>query len=130
MIIDGDLTCMHEIDEWIDDAQKKELHAGITCKQEKYITSLLISKIVVHKSIAIFEKLREFVVIGNAKEFFATDRYIFRGLDNKWEPECKHSEKALKVSLPRFLCCRRRKARLLIVDRIPSVLREYNGRYR
>ena len=24
MIIDGDLTCMHEIDEWIDDAQKKD----------------------------------------------------------------------------------------------------------
>ena len=79
-------------------------------------------------AIAIFEKLRDFVVLGNAKEFFATDRYMFGGLITR--AECKHSKKLFKASVPRFHCCRRRKARLLIVDQILFALREYYGRHR
>ena len=63
-------------------------------------------------AIAIFEKLREFVMLGDVKEFFATDLYVF----GKVALECKHDEEDFTASLPRFICCRRRKARLLVVD--------------
>ena len=74
-------------------------------------------------AIKIYEKLREFILLGNVKEFFATDRFIFRGE----EQSCKHSKAAFTVILPRFHCCRVRKARLLIVDQILSVLREFQS---
>ena len=79
-------------------------------------------------AIAIYEKLRQFVMLGNVKEFFATDRYVFRGL-HKSEAACVHDQEDFTASLPRFVCCRRRKARLLIIDEILCVLRESYERY-
>ena len=75
-------------------------------------------------AIAIFEKLREFVVLGNVKEFFATEKYVFKGLYRYSYLECQHSKDSFEVALPKLICCRRRKARLLMVDQILSVLHE------
>ena len=82
-------------------------------------------------AIAIYTKLRELVILGDAKEFFATERYIFKS----WEKyasdrvECEHNEEDYIVALPRFFCCRVRKARLLMVDQILHVLREWQRKH-
>ena len=83
-------------------------------------------------AIAIFDKLREFILMGNIKEFFATYEYIF--IDNEGEQECVHSEADFNVALPRFHCCRVRKARFLMVDQILKVLnlsqKNYYAKYK
>ena len=81
-------------------------------------------------AIAIFEKLRDFVIQGDVIEFFDTKRCVFR--HNKMDykiPECKHKVCDFTKPLPRFRCCRIRKARLMIVDQILRVLRNSQSRY-
>ena len=78
-------------------------------------------------AIATFEKLREFVMLGNVKQFFSQDQYIFEGQCKA--PECVHDEEDFTAPLPRYSCCRRRKARLLVIDQILRVLRESYERY-
>ena len=80
-------------------------------------------------AIAIYQKLREFIMIGNAKEFFATERFVFRQWNDYKVSECKHSEHDFTMVLPRFRCCRRRQARLLIVDQILQVLCDSHSKY-
>ena len=75
-------------------------------------------------AIAIYVELRKIVILGNVKEFFASERFIFKGLkNNQEEPDCVHDED-FTAPLPRFRCCRFRKARLLMVDQILRVLRQ------
>ena len=74
-------------------------------------------------AIAIFMKLRELVILGDVKEFFVTDQYVFR----KSKQECDH--KHFTAEMPRFFCCRLRKARLLMVDQILRVLRDSKSKY-
>ena len=69
-------------------------------------------------TIMIYEKLREFILIGNVKELFDKDRFLF----GRYSEECEHSYEESYEALPRFRCCRRRKARLLIVHGILEVL--------
>ena len=81
-------------------------------------------------AIAILEKLREFIILGDVKEFYATEQCVFRrSKDDNKIPECKHDEADLNLTLPRFRCCRVRKARLLIVDQILRVLRDSKSKY-
>ena len=80
-------------------------------------------------AIAIYEKLREFVILGNTREFFATEQSMFKPLRAHDIFECEHGEEDYNVALPRFFCCRRRKARLLIIDQILQVLRVSYDRY-
>ena len=79
-------------------------------------------------AIAIFEKLRELIMLGNVTEFFATDRYVFKSkyLPN---PECEHQDNDFTEELSRYRCCRIRKARLLIVDQILCVLRNSQSKF-
>ena len=76
-------------------------------------------------AIAIYEKLREFILLGDTKEFFAVDEYVFR----RNYIECKHTKEQFTEILPRFRCCRIRKARLLIVDQILCVLHLSHAQY-
>ena len=81
-------------------------------------------------AISIYEKLRQFIISGDVKEFFATHKYIFKTATAiQIEIECVHNEKDFTVSLPQFFCCRRRKARLMMVDQILCVLRMSYERY-
>ena len=73
-------------------------------------------------AIWIYEKLREIIMLGNVHEFFATDRKVLR-------ENCQHSEAKFSAELPRFLCCRVRKARHLVVNQIICVLRLCRDRY-
>ena len=67
------------------------------------------------------------IIKGDVKEFFK-DIFIFRG--NAYYPtkECIHTQDDFLVDLPRYICCRRRLARLLIVDRILEVLHMMSDR--
>ena len=80
-------------------------------------------------AIYIFAKLREFILLGNIMEFFDTEnnRYMFKQLpfaEHDVKVECQHDGSDFNVALPRFYCCRVRKARLLMVDQILRVLRD------
>ena len=71
--------------------------------------------------ILIYEKFRYFILKGDVKEFFK-DMPIFRASTLNNAEECTHTIEDFTADLPRYICCRRRRARLLIVDRILEVL--------
>ena len=76
-------------------------------------------------AIAVFEKLRELIMLGNVTEFFATDRYVF----GAHFLECEQHENNFTADLPRYRCCRIRKTRLLIVDQILCVPRDSKSKF-
>ena len=70
-------------------------------------------------AIAIYSLLRHCLVIGEFYEYFANGNHVFALFG------CEHS---VDDSSNRYFCCRQRKARLLIVDRLLMVLREYRDK--
>ena len=67
-------------------------------------------------------------MLGKVAEFFATDRYVFKGRFPT-HPECELHGDDFTADLPRYRCRRIRKARILIVDQILCVLRHSQSKF-
>ena len=76
-------------------------------------------------TIAIYRKLREFILLGTTKEFFNKKRNLLQ----RKMVKCIHDEKEFTQRCPPYGCCRLRKARLLMVDQILRVLCDSEKQY-
>ena len=85
----------------------------------------LVSNNILYWTIAIYKKLKEYVSIGDYKEFFDDKKYVFKGSHHN-EIECSHDQRRFDIKLPRYFCCRKRKARFIIINELLRILQLYH----